>query len=102
MTNANCERVKLLDAKVEALWRLAEPRKKTPILLRCSIPLISDGDLQTADAAVQAIIQKYGIQLHDLNMLRRAHFMQLFHGYVRSTVTRVRPFFGRLAELCWH
>lgn len=91
MTTTTDDQTELWDAKVESLWRLAEPRKKASIKLNCSIPLVTDGDIGIANEAIQAIAAKYIIHRHDLNMLRRAFLMQLFHAYVRTGMVDHSP-----------
>lgn len=84
MTIATDHQTELWDAKVESLWRLGEPRTKASIKLTCAVPLVTDGDMSIANEAIQAIATKHSIHRHDLNMLRRAFLMQLFHAYVRT------------------
>jgi hypothetical protein len=91
MTIVTDYQTELWDAKVEALWRLGEPRIKASIKLTCSIPLVTDGDVTIANEAIQAIAAKHGIPRHDLNMLRRAFLMQLFHAYVRTGMVGHAP-----------
>lgn len=80
---------RILDAKVEALWQLGEPREKTKMDVAGPIPVISDIEQTTAATAVQAISEKYGIGKHDLYMFRRAHIMEIYHALGRGCPIRI-------------
>lgn len=74
------EVLKVLNAKVQALWQLGEPRDKTKMPVRGNIPVITDIEKGVAQEAVQAVAEKYGIKKHDLYMFQRAMLMDLYHG----------------------
>jgi len=80
---------RILDAKVEALWQLGEPREKPKMDVAGPIPVVSDIEQITAATAVQAIAEKYGIGKHDLYMFRRAHIMEIYHALGRGCPIRI-------------
>ena len=96
------ERIKrILDAKIEALWQLGEPKEKPKMRVTGPIPAISDIEYDTAATAIEAIAEKYGIGKHDLYMLRRAHIIAIYHALGSGCPIRIELSEGIASQIKW-
>lgn len=80
---------RILNAKIESVWKLGEPREMPTMKVSGDIPVISDIDENTAATAIQAIAEKYGIGKHDLYMFRRAQGMVIYYALGRGCPIRI-------------
>lgn len=90
----NVQKLRELDAAIEALSCLQELKRRRRLHIDFSVPLVADREVAIALAAADAIIEKHGISLHDANMLFRAGLMTLLHGYVGDWAKRSRSEHG--------
>lgn len=80
---------RILDAKVELLWKLGLGRDRPKIPTYGQIEAVSDAEFEIAQEAQQAIGEKYGIKKHDFAMFQRANDLWVFYGLTRTLTTRV-------------
>lgn len=97
-----CERVlRVLDAKVEALWKLGEPRDKPKMKVSGPIPVITDIEQDVAFEAVYAIAEKYGINKHDLYMFQQACIMEVYWALGRACPVRLELSEDLFSKITW-